>query len=113
MSSFKALFDSKVQINKYMQFFCVNTGIFSLHSMWNFWSNPPSQYGLYNSMMHRAPGGNIHTSLTYLILSILLFCAFTNITHRVCIKQYIQIVKCCNIGKKGFFYPRFSKFILK
>lgn len=72
-----------------------------------------SQYGLYYGMMHWVPGGNIHTLLMYLILSILSICAFTNITHRMCIKSYIQTVKCCNTGKKGFFYPRFPKFILK
>lgn len=38
MSSFKALLHSTVQTNKYIQSCCVNSGIFSLHSMWNFWS---------------------------------------------------------------------------
>lgn len=73
MSSFKALFHFKVQINKYIQFCCVNTGIFSLHSVWNLW-NFPSQYGLYYGMMYWVPGGNICTLLMYPILSTLLIC---------------------------------------
>lgn len=56
MSSFKTLFHSKVQMNKYIQFYCVNIGIFSLHIVWNFWSNVPSQYKLYYGMMHWVPG---------------------------------------------------------
>lgn len=72
---------------------------------------PPSQYGLYYGMINWAPGGNILTLLMYLILSILSICAFINITQGI--KSYIQTVNCCNTGKKGLFYPRFSKFILK